>query len=337
MKKIQKKIPLKNFQFYNEVFFDTNAMLFDIETTGFSPKTSFLYMIGCAYIDNEFLYIFQFLSQKTSEEEMLLKEFCNHCNKNSAYLTFNGLGFDVPYLQSKFKKYKLEDPFINSKQIDLYKELRYLKEYLKIENIKQKTFESFLGINRNDKFSGGELISTYLSYERTMDPDLEDLLLLHNFEDLTGLFQITSCLSYKSAFWGEFDFEDGKLIKDINYDQLPMNYIVLKGTLKNNIPMPISFQWKTFYISLEEQKISISVRVENEAVIVPYQNAKDYYYLPNEDIAVLKSLATSIPQKEKVPAVKENCYGKFQIKDSTIFSKEIFEPYMKRIMKFLYF
>ena len=50
-------------------YFSEDSLLFDIETTGFSSKTAYLYMIGCITNRNGILSISQYLAQKKEEEE----------------------------------------------------------------------------------------------------------------------------------------------------------------------------------------------------------------------------------------------------------------------------
>lgn len=52
-----------------------SVLFFDIETTGFLARSSQLYLIGCAYYQDNSWNIVQWLAQNTSEEALILKEF----------------------------------------------------------------------------------------------------------------------------------------------------------------------------------------------------------------------------------------------------------------------
>lgn len=48
-----------------DLIFDDHSIFFDIETTGFSPASSTLYMIGCARKNGKYICIDQFFAEKT--------------------------------------------------------------------------------------------------------------------------------------------------------------------------------------------------------------------------------------------------------------------------------
>ena len=50
--------------------FDEHSIFFDIETTGFSPATSSLYMIGCARRVGKYVCVDQFFAEKPEEENL---------------------------------------------------------------------------------------------------------------------------------------------------------------------------------------------------------------------------------------------------------------------------
>ncbi|MBO5198959.1 MAG: ribonuclease H-like domain-containing protein [Lachnospiraceae bacterium] len=141
-----------------------SSLCIDIETTGLSPASSFLYLIGCTYISNGCFYVKQWFSEGIDQEEQILKDFCEWASGYRCLIHFNGSTFDIPYLSAKCKKYGLEPLFEGFEQLDIYKRLYPYRRFFPIPNLKQKTVEGFLGIGREDLFSGGELIPVYTAY-----------------------------------------------------------------------------------------------------------------------------------------------------------------------------
>jgi hypothetical protein len=90
----------------------------------------------------------------------------------------------------------LADDLAHMESIDIYKQIRFLKDVLHMENMKQKSVERFLGIHRLDKYSGGDLIKVYQEYVKLPVKTNKQLLLQHNYEDLEGLLDCTSMLAY---------------------------------------------------------------------------------------------------------------------------------------------
>ena len=84
--------------------------------------------------------------------------------------------------------------------IDIYKRIMPYKNFLKLENCKQKTIEKFLKIDREDKYSGSDLIGMYHLFVSSRDAATKDLLLLHNFEDVKGMLTILPVLAFSDLF-----------------------------------------------------------------------------------------------------------------------------------------
>ena len=73
-----------------------------------------------------------------------------------ALLTFSPL----PFLKKKCEQHQLTDAmysFEHVESLDLYKEIFKHRKRLKLENMKQKTLERFININRKDIYSGKEI------------------------------------------------------------------------------------------------------------------------------------------------------------------------------------
>ena len=126
---------------------------------------------GLGWVSTEFVSLHtEFVEAESKEEEAsVLAAFLQELSHFQTVISFNGIGFDIPYLKNKCQKYGLAHPFDEKTYIDIYKEVSALKFLLKLPNYKQKTIETFLNINRDDVFSGGELIEVYENYLKTKD------------------------------------------------------------------------------------------------------------------------------------------------------------------------
>ena len=121
---------------------------FDIETTGFSPVKAIVYMIGCARRIKNRIVIDQYFAESVDDEEAVIEAFAGSLSGCSTIISFNGVGFDIPFLKNKYKKYKQDDPFCNVQILDIFKELSPIKPLFVPRNYKTKSIESFLGIDR---------------------------------------------------------------------------------------------------------------------------------------------------------------------------------------------
>ena len=79
------------------------VLFFDIETTGFSPESSYVYLIGCAYVDENIVKLRQWFLNDISEEKSLVKEFGDFVKNFQILVHYNGTTFDLPYLQKECK------------------------------------------------------------------------------------------------------------------------------------------------------------------------------------------------------------------------------------------
>ncbi len=152
---------------------DKKEILFlDIETTGLSPRDSALYMVGFAFFDGVRWQVKQLLAENASQEEALLSAFSDLSRAYKVIVHYNGDRFDIPFLQARYELHKLSDPFASMKSLDLYRKVKAYKKQLGLPDCKQKTIESFLGIERNDLYDGGRLIQCYEEYSRPGEPEL---------------------------------------------------------------------------------------------------------------------------------------------------------------------
>lgn len=186
-----------------------NSVFLDIETIGLSAKYHFVYCIGLAYYTENGAVILQYFAESRADEPELLESMLEFLGaRKPVLITFNGVRFDLPFLEARCRLHCL--PFDNNRlqQIDLLREIRPLKNLFGLSHLRQKDIERFLGIERDDQYDGGKLIEVYLQYEQTGEKDLRRLLLLHNFDDMKGMLSILPILSYRKLADGNFTIQN---------------------------------------------------------------------------------------------------------------------------------
>ncbi|MGN0350480.1 MAG: ribonuclease H-like domain-containing protein [Roseburia sp.] len=291
--------------------FTESSIFFDIETTGFSPSNSSLYLIGCASRKGNVLSIQQFFAETPTEEADVLTTFLDYLSSYHTILSFNGLGFDIPYLKGKCLMHQINDPFSQYEYFDIFKEVTRLKFLLKLPSYKQKSIEQFLGIERDDQFDGGQLISVYQDYVKTKDSDAEHLLKLHNYEDVIGMIDLLPVLSYCYFLKGCYSLESVKMQTYENYNHTETGKeLFFSFTLSYPVPKRVSYRFADCYLSLYQSTATISVKVLEAELKFFFPNYKDYYYLPQEDKAIHKSVASYVEKEFREKAKASNCYQK---------------------------
>lgn len=210
------KILRQNFKLDNETlntlnskqfkrFFDLDKIsVFDIETTGLYPKHNKIILIGFVHIipgynDGELV---QFFAETPEEEKDILLNTTHEVSESDILITYNGRSFDVPFLDTRCKKYSIHSK--NIFNLDLY---QLVRNYSTLKNVlgslSQKSMEGFMQIEhlRADEISGGESVNLYNEYTANDSASFrsEELLkkiLLHNKDDVLQLTRLISLLKY---------------------------------------------------------------------------------------------------------------------------------------------
>lgn len=291
--------------------FTEDAIFFDIETTGFSPARSQLYLIGCATRKGSLLCIDQFFAESENEEAEILHVFFSLLKQYHTIISFNGIGFDIPYLKGKCERLKIDSPFEKHSYLDIYKEVSQMKALLGLASLKQKSIEIFLGIDRKDLFSGGELIEVYKSYMRTPSDEALALLKQHNYEDVLYMPKLLPILSYREALQSSLAIRSLEASESTAYDGCTKNReLIFTLSSPYTVPKPISYRCEDCYLMFRHSDIRLCIKLFDGELKFFFDNPKDYYYLVNEDMAVLKTLASGVDSKYRRQAAASNCYTK---------------------------
>ena len=273
----------------------------DIETTGLSPASAFIYCIGMAYYAEGKACLHLAFGESREDEPEVLRTFCDILGSRDHIVTFNGTTFDIPFIRKRCERYNIPDPFINKEYTDLYREAKRLKKFLNLKSYSQKSIEHFLGCCREDEMGGGELIPVYYRYERFRDPDDKRLLVLHNLDDVKGMLKLSDIMSYRLFLDGNVSFSFAELSKDRD---------TLCFVFKTDYPFPkpVRARFDFADILLEENKAVIKLPVYTGNLRHYFPDYKNYYYLPDEGTIIHKSLGEFVDRDHRENAVKENCF-----------------------------
>lgn len=319
-----------NIDLNESIYMDFNieeAVFFDIETTGFTPKNTLLYLIGCIYYDSSdcTFHTMQWFMEEVTDEPLMIIDFFNFISNYKYLVHYNGNGFDIPYIEKKCLLYNINYDFSNIISFDIYKKILPYKNIFNLENIKQKSVEKFLGIERIDKYTGGDLIAVFYEYLKKKSPDYKEFLIRHNYDDLLGLIKILPILNYTSVFNRLFELTSVTIKNDIN--DAPTDVTI---RCKTNYPAltRISFGNNTYFFVWENNFISMTIPIYSGGLKFFYPNYKDYYYLPKEDCSIHKSVAFYVDKNYRTKANAANCYSK---KTGRFLPQinEIVKPYFK--------
>ncbi len=200
----KKTLETLNSKQFNRFFNANKISIFDIETTGLYPKHDKIILIGFVHIipgynDGELV---QFFAEIPEEEKDILLNTTHEVSESDILITYNGRSFDVPFLDTRCKKYSIHSK--NIFNLDLY---QLVRNYSTLKNVlgslSQKSMEGFMQVEhlRADEISGGESVNLYNEYTANDSASFrsEELLkkiLLHNRDDVLQLTRLISLLKY---------------------------------------------------------------------------------------------------------------------------------------------
>lgn len=288
----------------------SEALFFDIETTGFSPKTTMVYLIGCTFFNRNTPQTIQWFAETAEDEAVIMQHFFDFASGYRLLVHYNGSGFDIPYLQQKCLIYGLSFDFNRMENLDLYKKFSPYRKILKADSMKQKSLERFLGIHRADPFSGGELIPVYQEYLNRPRQEIAELLMQHNYDDLAGLLGILRITSYCSLFEGNFHIQSYETGKYSDFEGCETSEIVIRLELEHPVPRKAAGHSGPFYFSCSDHVCIIKIKLYDGELKYFYPDYKNYYYLPAEDRAIHKSVALFVDKDYRKKAKASTCYAK---------------------------
>ena len=283
----------------------------DIETTGFSPEKSGVYLIGLITFAGGQWQGKQYLSVRDKEESMILKMAGDFLKDRPVIVHFNGDRFDIPFLKARMKKHSLKDAYAElcaKESIDLFAQARPLKKLCHLDHMNQKSLERLIGLQREDRYDGGKLIGVYRDFSKSADPQLKELLLLHNREDLQGLMSLT-CLFPVLRFLSCREWEKVSLEISPDSEQAKMVFLLPERT---SVPVKSDFEkngWH-FELTLRDREGILTFPLWKGWLKHYFPDYKNYEYLPVEDMAIHKSVAMFVDKEFRRKATKENCYIK---------------------------
>lgn len=293
--------------YISKYFHDKNVCFLDIETTGLSKKFNQIYLIGLVYFNHEYnnWHLSQFFAEHIDEEHILLEQV-NKCISNfDLVITYNGEGFDIPFIKYRSKIYKINEIISSIDSFDIYRKIKKDSPYLPFENLKLKTIEESLNIFRDDKYTGKDCINFYYEYINTKDNIFKEKILKHNFDDLYYLLDIMKIFNVIKDI-KSVNIEYKEKIITIEIDEITVSGDILRIYCNNEIKksnINLMYFSNGFNIIWQDENYMILELEINEGFITPTKkclfvnkselpldtNLKDTTdYIVPEDIIVLK-------------------------------------------------
>ena len=298
---------------------DQSGLLFvDIETTGLSPKTSCVCLIGCAWYAEDSWKMIQWLDDTGEGEKEILTSFVAFTSSFSALVHYNGERFDIPFMKERMQACGISADLRNAldvlPEVDLYRILRPYKHLIAPDNYRQETLEAYFGFPRKENMTGKEAVGIYRAWLSGHSKQLLEKYLSHNEADLTGLLKLHPILAFTAASNTELTTYKAQAGSYTDVSGARREELILfsraQGLDENCFPFTISAASDGCYLTMQGNRVTLKIPIVTAELKYFYANYKDYYYLPAEDQAMHKSIAAFVEKSHRVQAKADNCYTK---------------------------
>ncbi len=141
---------------------------------------------------------------------------------------------------------------------------------------------------------------------------MRTMLLSHNSADVAGLVAMTDILMWKDLFQADLNVYRAQANTYHDADGEPQQELIMYARAEN-VPEDIHVPAGTAsldgcYCAFSGNKVVLKVPIFSGKLHYYYANYKDYYYLPELDQAIHKSIASYVDPKHREQARADNCY-----------------------------
>lgn len=312
----------------NRYFNTSNVCFLDIETTGLNRNKNIIYLIGVLFFDinSESWVLKQYFANSIDKEKNLLEGFLTAFSSFDKIITYNGNNFDIPFIEKRLEYYDIQFDFDKNSSYDLYQVIKKNRCFLNLANLKLKTIELSLGLEREDKYSGKDCIEFYFDYISSKNYLLKANILKHNYDDLVNMLdtiKILDVLDNKKSVI--FKYQDANRKFTINNMEISGDMLNINGILKEKLVKNIKYydnnhsivsedfynlniciEFNKGYISQEEQCLYVDISDFNF-----HENIEDTtgYNLPSNILILMiekKYMLDNI--KNLIKNILENIY-----------------------------
>lgn len=244
---------------------DGNCCFIDIETTGLNRHKDNIYLVGILYFNKQakLWTLLQFFADDNDEKE-ILKEIITILPEFNTLITYNGNSFDIPFINNRLKFYDIKYEISKNNSFDLYEKVKENRYYLNMENLKLKTLEKYLGINRTDIYSGKDCIGFFFEYLESKNEVVENRILQHNYDDLFYMLDTIRILDViKDLRTISLELNGEKINLVIRNIEEKGDNLLLVGSLYGNLGIKIIYYEDNYTLKIDESnsfEISIEYR-----------------------------------------------------------------------------
>jgi uncharacterized protein YprB with RNaseH-like and TPR domain len=172
-----------------------DSMVFlDTETTGIQGGTGMVpFLVGLGFFEGDDFHMVQYFMRDFDEEPSMLLAIEELLRRFKMVVTYNGLSFDVPLLETRFTLARLNSPFENMAHLDLLTGARRLWRQAH-GSCRLAALESrIVSFLRGHDIPGGMIPQAYFEFLQGRGSSVMSAVLKHNIHDVLSLAALTIC------------------------------------------------------------------------------------------------------------------------------------------------
>lgn len=306
-----------------------DLLLLHIETTSLRPQTGKVYLIGCLYYRNDTWNRIQWFDESGLEEAAVLSSFQIFARDFRYILTYGGNRFDVPFIKGRLEACGLPQADTPPVHIDLYPAVKPYRNAAGLTDLRLETLTRAFGNEIPPRISGRDKIRKYHQYLANPVPGFLDLLLSQNVQTLIGIRTVLPVILFSSLPDLKLTAERAQADDYERADGTKGQELFLFVVCSPALPLSLEASFDGCYMKLEGERGLFKIPMYDEDMKYFYASYRDYYYLPAEDMAIHKSIASYVDKNHRVPARPETCYTR---KNATFLPQwDLFRtPFFKR-------
>jgi uncharacterized protein len=164
----------------------------DTETTGLAGGTgTYAFLVGVGFFDGDDFEVRQFFMRDLDEEPALLCALEAMFRQFDGFVTYNGVGFDLPLLETRFVLGRRRFPGEEAFHVDLLGAARRLWS-ARLADCRLGTIEQHaLRFVRDNDLPGALIPTVYFEYLRRKQPHALPRIFEHNRHDILSLAALT--------------------------------------------------------------------------------------------------------------------------------------------------
>lgn len=285
-----------------------DLLLLHIETTSLRPQSGKVYLIGCLYYRNGTWNQIQWFDDTGLEESAILSSFKIFAKDYRYLLTYDGNRFDFTFIEGRLQSCGLSPMPASPVHLDLYPSVKPYRNAAGLTDLHLETLARAFGKKMSPRISGKEKIRKYHQYLANPVPEFLHFLLDQNTEALTGIRTVLPVILFSSLPDLKLTAEKAQADEYERANGAKAQELFLFVRSKRALPLALEASFDGCYIKLEEERGLFKIPMYNEDMKYFYASYRDYYYLPAEDLAIHKSIASYVDKSHRIPARPETCY-----------------------------